>query len=175
VQGYQGHPATFFGLMAVRENGEFRLTIRNSGLIDFTTDPRHIALSEYWQAKGESTDMKLVTPAWKAAAPSCDGDAQLVCASFLRATAKEEHYAMKSPFQVMGVYATANLAEIRTKDGQRLYIHGVLRDWSGSVSVSFLDSCALTLLQRALTEEVDQQEAAECLSVIPEQVNVRGI
>ena len=82
---------------------------------------------------------------------------------------------MKGPFQMMGVYATANLSEIRTKDGQRLYIHGVLRDWSGSVSVSFLDSCALTLLQFSSSEEVDEQEAAESLAVIPVQINVRGI
>ena len=175
VQGYQGQPATFFGLMVVRENGEVRLNIRNSGLIDFTTNPRHEALSEFWKAKDESSDMKLVTPVWRASAPSCDGEAQLVCASFLRATAKEEHYAMKGPFQLMGVYATANLSEIRTKDGQRLYIHGVLRDWSGSVSVSFLDSCALTLLQCTSSEEVDEHEAAESLSVIAEQINVRGI
>jgi hypothetical protein len=82
---------------------------------------------------------------------------------------------MKGPFQMMGVYASANLSEIRTKDGQRLYIHGVLRDWSGSVSVTFLDSCALTLLQCSSSEEVDEHEAAESLSVIAEQINVRGI
>jgi hypothetical protein len=68
--------------------------------------------------------LKLVTPVWRASAPSCDGEAQPVCASFLRAIAREEHYAMKGPFQMMGVYASANLSEIRTKDGQRLYIHG---------------------------------------------------
>ena len=127
VQGYQGQPATFFGLMVVRSNGEVRLNVRNSGLLDFTTNPRHEALSDYWKSKDESTAMKLVTPAWKASAPSCAGEAQLVGASFLRATAKEEHYAMKGPFQLMGAYATANLAEIRTEDVQRLYIHGVLR------------------------------------------------
>ena len=103
------------------------------------------------------------------------GDAQLACASFLRATMKEEHYAMQNPFQLMGVYACANLSDLYTKDGQRLFIHGVLRDWSGSVPVCFLDSCALMLLQCSSKEEVVEKTADHTLSVISEQLNVRGV
>ena len=132
VQGPDGQPATFLGLTAIRENGEVRLNIRNNGLIDFSTNARHEMLTEYWKSKDESSEIRLATPAWKASAPFCDGEAQLACASFLRATAKEEHYALQNPFQLMGVYASANLTDIHTKDGQRLFIHGVLRDWSGS-------------------------------------------
>ena len=175
VQGLEGQPATFLGLTAIRENGEVRLNIRNNGLIDHNSNPRHEKLAEFWSAKDESSELRMVTPAWKAQAPSCDGDAQLACASFLRATMKEEHYAMQNPFQLMGVYACANLSDLYTKDGQRLFIHGVLRDWSGSVPVCFLDSCALTLLQCSSKEEVVEKTADHTLSVISEQLNVRGV
>ena len=175
VQGREGQPATFFCLTAIRENGEVRLNFRNNGLIDHTSNPRHEKLSEFWNAKGESSEWELVTPSCEDQALSCHGDAQLACASFLRATMKEEHYAMQNPFQLMGVYACANLSDLYTKDGQRLFIHGVLRDWSGSVPVCFLDSCALTLLQCSSKEEVVEKTADHTLSVISEQLNVRGV
>jgi hypothetical protein len=112
---------------------------------------------------------------WKPQTLSCDGDAQLACASFLRATMKEEHYAMRNPFQLMGVYACANLIGVFTKDGQRLFVDAVLRDWSGWVPVSFLDSCAITLLQCSSKEEVEQKMAERSLSVTSGQLNVRGV
>ena len=82
---------------------------------------------------------------------------------------------MRSPFQLMCVYACANLADVSTKNGQRLFICGVLRDWSGWVPVSFFDSCALTLLQCSSKEEVEQKMADRSLSVISGQLNVRGV
>ena len=59
---------------------------------------------------------QVVALSWKPQASSCDGDAQLACASLLPATMKEEHYAMRNPFQLIGVYACANLAGVFTKD-----------------------------------------------------------
>jgi len=82
---------------------------------------------------------------------------------------------MKSPFQLMGAFASANLADIYTKDGKRLFVQGVLRDWSGSVQVSFLDSCAVTLLECGTKEEVDQKLQDNTLSIIANAINVRGV
>ena len=162
-------------MAVIRENGQLILHIKNNGLIDYASNPRHQQLSEFWNAKDESAVLKLVTPAWKAQTPFCDRDSQLACASFLRATMKEEHYSTRNPFQLMGVYACANLADVCTKNGQRLFVGGVLRDWSGWVPVSFLDSCALTLLQCSSKEEVEQKMADHSLSATSEQLNVRGV
>jgi hypothetical protein len=75
----------------------------------------------------------------------------------------------------MGVYACADLTGVYTKDGQRLFVDAVLRDWSGWVPVSFLDSCAITLLQCSSKEEVEQKMADRSLSVTSGQLNVRGV
>jgi len=147
VQGLAGQAGTVFGMIAVYDNQEVKLSIRTGAVFDFTSNARHEQLQENYKGRTEATQIRCVTQSWTARAPSCDGNAVLACASFLRTASKEERYAMQEPFQLMGVYASGNLIDIYTKDKQRFFIHGVLRDWSGSVPVSFLDSCVLTLLQ----------------------------
>jgi len=175
VQGLVGRAGTVFGMIAVYDNNEVKLSIRSGAVFDFGTNSRHEQLEQNCKSRSEATQIRCVTPqSWTARAPSCDGNAVLACASFLRTASKEEHYAMQEPFQLMGVYASGNLIDIYTKDKQRFFVHGVLRDWSGSVPVSFLDSCILTLLQCDSKEEVEQKLAANELSMTPEPLNVRG-
>ena len=173
VQGLAGQAGTVFGMIAVYDNQEVKLSIRGGAVLDFTSNTRHEQLQENCKGRTEATQIRCVTQSWTARAPSCDGNAVLACASFLRTASKEEHYAMQEPFQLMGVYASGNLIDIYTKDKQRFFIHGVLRDWSGSVPVSFLDSCVLTLLQCDSKEEVEIKLAANELSMTSEPLNVR--
>jgi hypothetical protein len=177
MQGCEGRAATILGMIVVKDDTEVKLSIRSSAIVDFTNTPRHEALQEYYKSQDASTQLVSVTPTWmpSSQSPSCDGEALLACASFLRAVGKDEHYAMKSPFQLMGAFASANLGDIYTKDGKRLFVQGVLRDWSGSVQVSFLDSCALSLFQCATKEEVDQKLQDNTLSIVQNAINVRGV
>jgi hypothetical protein len=174
VQGLAGQAGTLFGMVAVYDNQQVKLSIRNGALLDFSSNQRHEQLEKSCKSRTEATEIVCVTQSWTARAPSCDGDAVLACACFLKTAAKEEHYAMQEPFQLMGVYASGNLSDIYTQDRQRFFIHGMLRDWSGSVAVSFLDSCALNLLQCGSKEEVERKLAANELSITPEPLNVRG-
>ena len=177
MQGCAGQAATILGMIVVKDDTEVKLSIRSSAIVDFTNTPRHTVLTDYVNSQDASTQLLSVTPTWMPSSqtPSCDGEALLACASFLRATGKDEHYAMKNPFQLMGAFASANLADIYTKDGKRLFVQGILRDWSGSVQVSFLDSCAVTLFECGSKEEVDKKHQDNTLSIIPHALNVRGV
>jgi hypothetical protein len=177
MQGCAGQAATILGMIVVKDDNEVKLSIRSSAIVDFTNTPRHAALTDYVKSRDDSTQLVSVTQTWTPSSqtPSCDGEALLACASFLRATGRDEHYAMNSPFQLMGAFASANLADIYTKDGKRLFVQGILRDWSGSVQVSFLDSCALTLFDCRTKEEVDQKLQDNTLSIISNAINVRGL
>ena len=177
MQGCEGRAATILGMIVVKDDTEVKLSIRSSAIVDFTNTPRHEALQEHYKSQDASTQLVSVTPTWmpSSQSPSCDGEALLACASFLRAIGRDEHYAMKSPFQLMGAFASANLGDIYTKDGKRLFVQGVLRDWSGSVQVSFLDSCALSLFQCVTKEEVDQKLQDNTLTIVSNAINVRGV
>jgi hypothetical protein len=177
MQGCAGQAATILGMVVVKDDVDVKLSIRSSAIVDFTNTPRHEALAEYFKSRDASTQLVSVTPTWmpSSQSPSCDGEALLACASFLRAIGRDEHYAMKSPFQLMGAVASANFGDTYTKDGSRLFVQGVLRDWSGSVQVSFLDSCALSLFQCATKEEVDQKLQDNTLTIISNAINVRGV
>lgn len=177
MQGCTGQAVTILGMVVVKEDIDVKLSIRSSAIVDFTNTPRHEALAEYCKSQDASTQLLSVTPTWTPSSQSTclDGEALLACASFLRAVGRDEHYAMKSPFQLMGAVASANLGDIHTKDGSRFFVQGVLRDWSGSVQVSFLDSCALNLFQCATKEEVEQKLQDNTLTIIPNAINVRGV
>ena len=80
VQGLDGQPATFLGLTVLRENGEVRLNFRTTGLLDYTNNPRHQQLSEYWNAKNVAAELKVTQLIWLACSQkTANGCSSMLC------------------------------------------------------------------------------------------------
>lgn len=175
VQGRAKASVLILGMLAIHDNGQVKLSVRSSSVLDFRKTLRTEALEKFAQDRTDDALTKCVTQAWSgSSAPSCDGAAVLLCAAFLKAVSKEEQFSPREPFQLMGVYATANLSDIHTKDGQRLFVSGVLRDWSGSVPVAFLENCVPVLTNCSDKEEVESKFANNELVIAGAAFNVRG-
>ena len=77
-------------------------------------------------------------------------------------------------FQINNLLAQAPGNEIHTKDGARLYVSGQLLDYSGSVSVGFVESAVPTLFGLHDKGDVECAWRGAKLSVEMRRLNCRG-
>lgn len=77
-------------------------------------------------------------------------------------------------FQINNVLAQSPGNEIHTKDGSRLYVSGQLLDYSGSVSVGFVESAVPALFGHGEKSDVERAWREGKLSVDMRRLNCRG-
>lgn len=77
-------------------------------------------------------------------------------------------------FQINNVLAQASGSEIHTKDGSRLYVSGQLLDYSGAVSVGFVESAVPALFGLHDKADVERAWRDGKLSVEMRRLNCRG-
>ena len=168
---------TLMGVSVVLTDDQIKLHMHEGNGYVMTEGERVKALSDM---DTDGTSFDSVTHEWVPTGKPVDvsGDAIYTCACRMKClTARDCSTADDLVFQLNRALLDfpTDESQLYTQDKCRLYVRGVVRDWTGPVDVEVIQSAVPALYGLSTRDEVESALAAGSLTTCQYRVNIRGV
>jgi len=168
-----------YDVRAFFDNGKIALSADvDRGTLGVWTDtPRLVALMSNKQQLEACSMMSVTTPSWTTKPIEVDGPALPTCSGLLETVKQmsadnDDDILWQANNVVLTIMMTDDLF---TKDGSKMYLTAVLRDWSGSCKINIVGDAAMHMFDCGTVQEVRQQQSEGTLKPLNMALNVRGV
>ena len=155
-----------------------KLSLRDSSIIDAGKNDHLIELAALMPTESGVAPVRTSVTASLTSAGGkvidMTGQAVLSCAAIVDVFKNMEEPTTEL-LQLMGVRLECSIQQIHTQDGSRLYLTGYVRDWSGSVAVTIVESAIIQLFGCSSRIEVEAKHVAKELEKPAGLLNIRGV